>query len=120
MAKCTEINLLVNNINVLLCTLTNLVCFLCMQVTISRLVGEKFTIVQLLNHLMYHHVHFYSVVCLERTFISQDTEFFPGSSRVFSSAQLVVRTQSLSYWILSSRLSAAMHFDFNKLGKVPS
>ena len=54
------------------------------------------SIVQVLNHLVYHHVHFDGVTCLECTFINQDTKFFPGSGRVFSSAWLVVRTQSFS------------------------
>ena len=50
----------------------------------------------MLDHSVYHHVHCDGVLCLECTFICQDTKFFPGSGRVFSSAQLVVRTQSFS------------------------
>ena len=53
---------------------------------------------------------FDGVVCLERTFISQDTKFFPGSGQVFSSAQLVVRTQSFSQWILSGRFECCNAF----------
>ena len=79
------------------------------------------TIVQVLSYLVCHHVHFESVVCLECTFTSQDTKFFPGSGRVFSSAQLLVRTQSFSYGgFCLAGLSAAVHFDLNKLCKVPS
>ena len=37
------------------------------------------TVVQVLNPLVYHHVHFDGVVCLERTSISQDTKLFPVS-----------------------------------------
>ena len=73
----------------------------------------------MLNPLVYHHVHFDGVVSLEHTFISQDTKLFPGSGRVFSSAQLVVIEPSLfhSEFCLAG-LSAAVHFDLNKLGEV--
>ena len=51
--------------------------FLCIE--LLRLDGETFTIVQVLNPSVYDHVHFDGVVCLECTFISQDTKLFPGS-----------------------------------------
>ena len=37
------------------------------MVRFSKLDGETFTIVQVLNPSVYNHVHFNSVVCLERT-----------------------------------------------------
>ena len=65
---------------------------------VSRLDWETFTIVQVLNPLVYHHEHFNSVVCLERTFIIQDTKLIVDYRQWLSvsSAQLVGRTQSFS------------------------
>ena len=57
---------------------------------LSRFVGETFTIVQVLKRLVYNHVHFDSVICLEHTFksIYQDTNLFQDSGLVFSSLHL--------------------------------
>ena len=58
-------------------------CFLLMtDTTNSRLGGETFTIVQLLNPLVYHHVHFDSVICLEHTFTVLIRHYAPPFRRL--------------------------------------
>ena len=72
----------------------------------------------MLNHLVYHHVHFDGVVCSERTFISQDT-FQAVAERFHQHSWWLEPTLFHSGFCLAG-LSAAVHFDLNKLGKVPS
>ena len=89
-------------------------------VTISRLDGETFTIVQVLNPLVYHHVHFDGVVCLERTFTSQDTSFFQAVAECFHQHSWWLEPSLFHSGFCLAGLSAAVHFDLNELGKVPS
>ena len=70
----------------------------------------------MLNPLVYHHVHFDGIVCLERTFISQDTKLFPR--QWLSVFIMVVRTSFFHSEFCLAGLSATVRFDLNKLGKV--
>ena len=74
----------------------------------------------MVSHLVCHHVEFDGVVCLERTIISQDTSFFQAVAECFHQHSWWLEPSLFHSGFCLAGLSAAVHFDLNKLGKVPS
>ena len=86
--------------------------------TIQNYSYHFLAIVQVLNHLVYHHVHFDGVVCLKRTFTSQI--FFQAVAKCFHQHSWWLEPSLFHSGFCLAGLSTVVHFDHNKLGKVPS